>query len=120
MLTLYNYIIYIIIMSQIFKTQIPHINLYNFLDNIAEKKHKFYIINNIAFKRGLYNGFVEKFITECKPFYHNSKLKYLERKLTYTSFITIIRQICNFNNIKYTSTIKYDKSNYDIIYYIYF
>ena len=55
----------------------------------------------------------------CKPFYHISKQKYLERKLTYNNFTTILRQICNFNKINYTSQIKYDKSTYDIIYYIY-
>ena len=53
------------------------------------------------------------------PYYHISKRKYLERKLTYNSFITVIRQICNFNKITYTSQLKYDKSTYDITYYIY-
>ena len=62
---------------------------------------------------------IYKFIENCKTYYHKSKLKYLERKLVYKSFITIIRQICNANNIIYTSQIKYDKSTYDIIYYIY-
>ena len=48
------------------------------------------------------------------------KKKYLEKKLTYNSFITVIRQICNHLKITYTSQVKYDKSVYDIIYYIYF
>ena len=37
-------------------------------------------------------------------YYHNSKKKYLERKLTYNSFTTVLRQICNFNNITYTTS----------------
>jgi hypothetical protein len=49
-----------------------------------------------------------------------SKQKYLERKLAYNNFTTILRQICNFCAINYTSVIKYDKSTYNIIYYIYF
>jgi glycosyltransferase involved in cell wall biosynthesis len=60
-----------------------------------------------------------KFIEECRPYYHLSKKKYLDTKTTYNSFTTILRQICNFNKIKYVSQIKYDKSKYNIIYYIY-
>ena len=46
-------------------------------------------------------------------------MKYLDKKLTYNSFTTILRQICNYNKITYTSQIKYDKSSYEITYYIY-
>jgi hypothetical protein len=48
-----------------------------------------------------------------------SKRKYLEKKLSFNTFTTILRQICNFNKIKYISQIKYDKSSYGIEYYIY-
>jgi hypothetical protein len=104
--------------SQIFKTQIPNEIFINFLEEIALKNSNKYIINTIQYKKGMYNGIVEKFIETCKPYYYLSKRKYLERKLTYSSFITIIRQICNYNKITYTSQIKYDKSTYEIIYYI--
>ena len=36
------------------------------------------------------------------------------------SFITIIRQVCKKNHIPFNSQIKYDKSSYDICYYIYY
>ena len=62
---------------------------------------------------------IPEFLEMCKPYYHISKRKYLERKMSYNNFTTIIRQICNFNKIMYTSQIKYDKSNYNIVYYIY-
>jgi hypothetical protein len=106
--------------SQIFKTPIPNDIFINFLQDIAIKNNNNnkYIINTICYKKGMYNGIIEKFIELCKPYYYLSKRKYLERKLTYSSFITIIRQICNYNKITYTSQIKYDKSNYEIIYYI--
>jgi hypothetical protein len=106
--------------SQIFKTQIPNEILIHLLDSIAIKTEKGYIINNNVYKKGLFNDQITNFINECKPYYHASKLKYLDRKLTYNSFITVIRQICNFNKITYTSQIKYDKSTYDIVYYLYF
>ena len=106
--------------SQIFKEHIPNDLFIKLLDNIAIKTEKCYVINNDAYKKGIFNNSIENFITECIPYYHISKRKYLERKITHNSFITIIRQICNFNKITYTSQIKYDKSTYDIIYYIYF
>ncbi len=106
--------------TQIFKHPIPNQLLIQLLDDISIKNDKFYVLNNNSYKKGIFNDIINKFIIECTPYYHLSKRKYLERKLTYNSFITIIRQICNFNNITYTSQIKYNKSTYDIVYYIYF
>jgi hypothetical protein len=106
--------------SQIFKTHIPNELLIQLLDDIAIKTDKGYILNNNAYKKGLFNNKIIIFINDCKPYYYVSKLKYLDRKLTYNSFMTVIRQICNFNMITYTSQIKYDKSSYDIVYYLYF
>ena len=106
--------------TQIFKQNVPNELLFNLLDSICAKNDKQYILNNEAFKRGVFQESIPKFLTECSPYYHISKRKYLERKLTYNTFMTVLRQICNFNNITYTSQIKYDKSNYDIIYNIYF
>ena len=106
--------------SQIFKSEVPKDVLFNFLDNICIKNEKTYIINTTAYKKGIFNDSIVQFFTTINQYYHNSKKKYLEKKITYNSFITVIRQICNNNNIKYTSQVKYDKSVYDIIYYIFF
>ena len=106
--------------SQIFKNKIPNEELIKLLEDIAVKTDKTYVINNIAYKKGIFNNSIHRFLEACKPYYHISKRVYLERKLNYNAFITILRQICNFNKITYTSQIKYDKSQYDIIYYIYF
>jgi hypothetical protein len=104
--------------SQIFKTQIPNQLMINLLEENAVKTDKGYVVNNNVYKKGVFNESIPKFITECRQYYFLSKRKYLDRKLTYNSFITILRQICNFNKITYTSKIKYDKSVYDIEYYI--
>lgn len=106
--------------TQIFKNQIPTNIFFELLDKICLKNEKHYIFNIDSFKKGVYNAEIQKFIILCNPYYHISKRKYLERKLTHNSFTTILRQICKFNNIKYTSEIKYDKSSYDIVYYIYY
>jgi len=105
--------------KQIFKKAIPNEVVFNLLNEICIKTDKYYIINADSFKKGLYKQLITKFFEDCKEYYHISKREYLEKKLTYKSFITILRQICKFNNILYTSLIKYDKSTYSIIYYIY-
>jgi len=105
---------------QIFKKNIPNEDFFNLLETICIKNDKYFIFNNISFKKGVFNGKIENFLSFCKDYYHLSKKKYLERKLTFNSFVTVLRQICNCNNITYTSQIVYDKSTYNIVYYIYF
>jgi len=106
--------------TQIFKKPIPNENLFTLLDSICVKNEKCYTLNTNSYKKGIFNESIKNFFLDCNQYYHNSKKKYLERKLTYNNFTTVVRQICNFNKIVYTSQIKYDKSKYDIIYYIYF
>jgi hypothetical protein len=106
--------------TQIFKKNLPNEILFTLLDSMCLKNEKHYTLNIESFKRGTFKEIVQKFINDCTPYYHLSKRKYLERKLTYNSFTTILRQICNFNKITYTSQIIYDKSTYGIVYYIYY
>ena len=104
---------------QIFKNKIPNNLLFDLLDKICAKIKNYYIINTISFKKGTYNTSIVDFLESCRKYYHISKRKYLDKQLTYNSFITIIRQICKHNNIQYKNENKYDKSNYVIYYYIY-
>lgn len=105
---------------QIFKNQIPIQFLFDLLDKICIKITNYYIINTISFRKGTYHTHIHDFIELCRPYYHVSKQKtYLDKPLTYNSFITIIRQICKNNNIQYKNEIKYNKSSYDIFYYVY-
>jgi hypothetical protein len=105
--------------TQVFKKNVPNAFLFDLLNEICIKNDKHYIFDINSFKKGTFNNSIQNFIQECKPYYHNSKQMYLDRKLTYNNFTTILRQICNFNKITYTSQIKYDKSSYNILYYIY-
>ena len=80
---------------------------------------KYYMINNDAFKKMKMLDLYEELIQELKPYYKASKQHYLERTVKYNYFTTLIRHICKANKIMYSSKIKYDKSKYEIIYYIY-
>lgn len=108
--------------SQIFKKKIPTQMLFELLDKIAVVTEKRYILGKAAYKKGNSesNTIIQEFLNQCKDYYYLSKQKYLEKKLTYNSFITVVRQICNYNNITYTSQILYSKSDYTIEYSIYF
>ena len=105
--------------KQIIKKDIPCEILLNLLNNISIKKNNYYIINKIAFKKAEYLKLLENFTNSLKEHYFASKIFYLNRKCTYSSFLTLIRHICKNNNISYISKIVYDKSSYEIIYYIY-
>lgn len=104
--------------KQIFKYNIPNELMIELLDCICLKNAEHYTLDMNSFKKGMFNESIQQFLIKCLPYYHLSKRKYLERKLTYKSFITVLRQICNANKITYTSQIKYDKSIYNIVYYI--
>ena len=104
--------------SQIFKQQIPNEIIIDLLNNISIKNDNYFVVNNSVYKKGIYNNSINLFLEKCKPYYYLSKRFYLERKMTYNHFITILRQICKFNNILYKTEVKYDKSTYDIIYHI--
>jgi hypothetical protein len=105
--------------SQIFKSNISISMLIDLFEKICIKCDNHYILNNNAYKKGIFNGDIQQFIKDCTPYYFISKRKYLTRTLNYNHFVTIIRQICKHLNIKYNTKIKYEKSSYDIIYNVY-
>ena len=95
----------------IFKTfldDIPTTNNYKFIDKYIFKKL-------ISTPQNPY----AKLKTELLPHYSQRKRKYLLKEDTYTTFMTVIRQLCKLCCIKYNSKIKYRHSSYFIEYYIY-
>ena len=106
--------------SQLFKQSIDKSILYTLLDKICIKTEKYYLFDQNSYKKGMYNNSIPQFCEEVKQCYHKSKQIYVTRKLTYSKFVTVIRQICRYVNISFTSQIKYVNSSYDIPYYIYY
>lgn len=104
--------------SQLFKTSVPLYLFTSLLETNCTKHNNYYLFNNASFKKGLLNESIEEFINNIKGYYHLSKQKYLTNKRSYNMFTTIIRQICKNHNILFTSQILYDKSKYEIVYYI--
>jgi hypothetical protein len=105
--------------SQLFKNKIPTELLMSLLKQNCTKHNNYYLFNNASFKRGILNQTIEPFINSIKEYYHLSKQKYLTKPRSYNMFTTILRQICKHNNILFNSQIIYDKSDYEIIYYVF-
>ena len=106
--------------NQIFKSNPDNKFLFDLLQKICIKNEKYYLIDKIAFKKGLLSNDIKNFFTSLLSYYYTSKLYYVNRDINYNSFLTVVRQICKANEIRYISKIKYDKSKYEIIYYLYF
>jgi len=106
--------------NQLFKKIVPNNILTDLLDEICEKKENYYILNRIAYKKAEYYNLIVNLTTILKDYYRNSKQFYITRNIDYNNFLTIIRQLCNSLNIEYKSKTDYQKSIYNITYYIYF
>ena len=106
-------------MSQIFQSSYPKKDFFEFLDIFCEKKDKQYLFSKESFKRIKLEEQAQPFCDNLKKYIFKSKYHYLEREKTYKNFVTIIRQICKYHHIPFTSNIKYSKSKYEIKYFIY-
>lgn len=105
--------------SQLFKSIVPIEPLYELLDKICiDDDKRFYILSKTSYKSGKFKNLIEPFCMKYIDYYHESKKKYVERKMDYNRFITIVRQICSSNNVFYEYKIVYNKSSYEIVYYI--
>lgn len=107
-----------IIKSQIFKNILPYTLLFDLLDKICVKENEFYHLTKSSFNSACFHNYIGDFCSKIKVYYHISKQHYVERKMNYKNFITVVRQICNLHNINYHSKIIYDKSTYSFEYYI--
>jgi hypothetical protein len=105
--------------SQIFKNSPPANILFTFLDSVCEKKQNKYILTKAVFKKSQIEKKITPFIELLKPHYFNSKLFYIERPMVYKNFVTIVRQYCKYYDIGMISSIKYNRSKYEIHYSIF-
>jgi hypothetical protein len=105
--------------KQIFRKEVPVSLLFDVLDQICLKTDKYYLVDQNAYRKLLYNNLHNKLADDLLDYYHISKQFYVQRKMTYNSFTNIVRQICKSTNIVFTSQIKYNESKYSIDYLVY-
>lgn len=92
--------------------------LYDFLNIFCKVENNYYIFDILIYKKYEYNNYLDKFKYSLNKFYLKKNYFYLNRENSYNNFLTLIRQLCKKLNINYIKKIKYDKSIYNIIYYI--
>ncbi len=105
--------------NQIFKTIIEPKILWDFFENNAEDHNEYYIFSKSLYKKSIFLNTILPFISLLNDYYYESKKYYITRKMDYIKFITIIRQLCNSIDIKYTTQLVYNNSTYEIVYHIY-
>jgi hypothetical protein len=105
-------------LNQIFRKNVPPSLLFDLLELICLKTDKYYVIDMNAYKKLLFHELHIKLANDMIEYYHISKQFYATRKMTYTSFINIVRHICKNSNIMYTSQMRYNESKYNINYYV--
>jgi len=106
-------------MSQIFRASYPKNVFFEFLGKYCDNHNNQYVFSKDSFKRIKLAEEADPFCETLKKYYFKSKHIYLDREKTYKNFITIIRQICKYHTIPFTSNIKYSQSKYEIKYFIY-
>ncbi len=105
--------------KQIFRRTVPFYILHDLLEEICLKTEKYYLVDYNAYKKFMYNQTKKDvFLNSVKEYYHASKQTYVTREMTYNNFLTIVRQITRSHNLEYTSQIRYNESDYNIVYFI--
>ena len=106
-------------MNQLFLQNPDKSLLFNLLDKICNNDENYYLISKSVFKLAVYNNLLSPFCEQLIPYYHKSKLFYINRKINYKNFLTIIRQLCNCLNINFIYFNDFDNSSYQVIYKIF-
>ena len=92
-----------------------------FIEKNCLTENKAYVFDNNIYKKLHFEGKLSKFLESLKKYYYKNKFYYIDPKnISYNRFLTIIRQICNKNNINYEKNIKYIMSKYTVSYSILF
>jgi hypothetical protein len=104
--------------NQIFKTTVTPVILWDFLKENGEEDVNHFIFNKVLYKKASFRETITPFIQQIGGNYHESKKHYINRKMDYNKFITVLRQICNSNEIAYTTQMVYNNSTYEIVYFI--
>ena len=113
--------------SQLFCKTVPDNILYDFIGKVSTLQtsdisgvtRNFYKIDKIIFKKLEFHNLIKNFLEEIKQYYFTNKHYYIERDITYNNFLTIVRQLCKYNNIDFKKEIVYEKDTYSIEYYIF-
>ena len=92
-----------------------------FIKEICPMENNAYVFDHNIYKRIAFDGKLNHFLEQLKTYYFKNKHYYIQPEdIKYNRFLTIIRQVCNKNDIIYKKNIKYIMSKYTVSYEITF
>ena len=102
----------------VFSKEIPLDVLWTFLEDVCAPQENYYFIDKNMFAKMIFERRHISFLNCLKSYYFKSKHHYLADDITYNSFVTVLRQICNYHKQKYLIRKVYNHSNYTMCYFI--
>ena len=92
-------------------------------DTASSNERAFFTLDIIAFKRGIFTGAIVPFMrylaSEC---YHTRYKFYAERTMStpaaFSQFVQVVRHVCKSGGIELISSLKYEQSQSNKVYYI--
>lgn len=106
--------------SNILKEKIPINILVELLQQYCFiKTDKYFVLDLDSYKKIVLENKIAPFLEKVAPYYKKNKVNYVTRPMKYVYFLTLVRHICNSNNVQYTSNIYYNRSKHYIKYLIY-
>jgi hypothetical protein len=102
--------------NQIFKTIVAPDIIWTFLKENGEETTDHFMFDKVLYKKAVFKEMIEPFVKSLIEHYHESKKHYINRKLDYNKFVTVLRQLCNSNDIEYKTQMVYNSSTYEIVY----
>ena len=102
----------------VFCKEVPLDVLWTFLDDVCVQEDVYYSIDKNMFAKMIFERKHIEFLNSIKKYYFKSKYHYLNDEMSYNSFVTLLRQICNYHKHNYLKRKKYDHSDYTMCYFI--
>ena len=106
-------------LTHLFSKRPPLECLFELLERIcASRDVDYYIIDKNAYKMMIYHEHHRPFLDAFLPYYRKSRQHYVTRKLTYNSFVNLIRQICSVHEHELITDKQYNHQVYTIRYIV--
>lgn len=103
---------------QLFKIDPPLFLLLDFLNSACEHDGDERILSKRVYRAAEIRGEIAALCNALTIYYQLSKQYYVKRHMTFSRFITVVRQLCRLYNLPCTSSILYGSSQYEIYYKI--
>ena len=76
------------------------------------------IIDRTTYKKSILEGSLFPFLSSLLTYYHQSTRFYLTRKMTYTRFLTVLRQLFRHHEIAYNVKVTHTSAKKEVVYTI--